>query len=69
MSIKRELADLSRDLEHPRPEGYEPFDKYAYRALMHTAAHLCRETQALADEAYRLHTIASNKHTELSIGE
>ena len=64
MSIKRDLADLFRDLERPRPKGYEPFDKYAYRALMQKAAGLCREAQDLANEAYRLHQLASDKHAD-----
>ncbi len=66
MSIKRELANLSRDLELPRPRGYEPFDKYAYNTFSHDAARLRKEAQELVDEANRLQALASAKYRALA---
>ena len=66
MSIKRELAKLSKDLERPRPRGYEPFDKYAYNVFSHDAVRLRKEAQALVDEANRLQALASEKYRAMS---
>ncbi|GAC1691050.1 MAG: hypothetical protein PVS3B3_13850 [Ktedonobacteraceae bacterium] len=66
MSIKRELADLSRDLERPRPKGYEPFDKSAYCAFMHAANRLRNDALDLAGEAERLSALALHKYQALA---
>lgn len=66
MSIKRELDKLSRDLERPRPRGYEPFDKYAYNVFSHDAVRLRKEAQELVNETERLQALASEKYQVLA---
>lgn len=69
MSIKRELADLSRDLERPRPKGYEPFDKSAYCAFTHVANRLRNDALDLVSEAERLNALALRKYNEIKASE
>lgn len=61
--MRSEIQKLHRDLELPRPEGYEPFDRYAYNALSWQAAYwaIHARAQEERDEASRLRDVAVAK--------
>lgn len=69
MDIKKALKELKKDLEQPRPKGYQPFDKSAYGYFAYQAEQLRKRFQEQADEAKRLHDVALEKYYALKAKE
>jgi len=67
--MNRQIRRLRRDLEKPRPKGYEPFDRYAYNAFSWTAAYwmIYAKTEEERMEAGRLRDVACQKSRETGV--
>lgn len=63
--LKRELDQLHRNLDWPRPEGSEPFNAAAYNVFSKQALCLMREFQSMSNEAKRLYDLAREKAQEV----
>lgn len=67
--MNRQIRALRRDLEKPRPKGYEPFDRYAYNAFAWSAKwwETNAKTQEERTEATRLRAVAIQKSKEMEV--